>query len=205
MTKVKPIRLNVTGTPTAGQVAAFVDEDSMEWVDNWTGWWTGIVPGFNEPEELVTHTRAGEPISIGDHCCIKDYNIKLLESGDELRTGKNVTKLMGQCFNRTCDAELDSAFFQVLRQPTAWGSDYQYSIFASIYAITGTYWVDAIKTGSALYTSNTITGYLGLWPVSQLFNFQLDFWDIISKWEYIIEFSFTSGTTSWGSWASILW
>lgn len=39
MTKVKPQRLNVTWTPSAGKVPAYVSPDEMERVENGGGWW----------------------------------------------------------------------------------------------------------------------------------------------------------------------
>lgn len=33
-TKVKPSRINITGTPTAGKIPAYVSPDEMEWIDN---------------------------------------------------------------------------------------------------------------------------------------------------------------------------
>ena len=44
-TKVKPCRIKATGTPQAGYVPKYVDEDTFQW---WTwGWWSDI--------EYVTH------------------------------------------------------------------------------------------------------------------------------------------------------
>lgn len=38
-TKVKPSRINITGTPVAGQVPKFVDNDTFERWEVWWGWW----------------------------------------------------------------------------------------------------------------------------------------------------------------------
>ena len=145
-----------------------------------------IVTSFNKAIATTT-LKAGEAININQQCCKTTYRIKLPTYADVLKTnvygGSSVVNYW-QCFEWKATANLSTLNALLVSSPTR-NSGTSYSLTAKVYAISGTYGVNAVKTGSALYTSNTITGSANnvsaetFWWLTFTFNVSIPVWQYV--------------------------
>lgn len=120
--------------------------------------YTGIINGFNLPYNDDSYL-AVETITAGQHCCKQVYDgIELPDRSATLQsmTGPSTPMLYWQCFYLPVDSAV-TTIESIMRGYSNYQVTAHATLVAKIYAITGTYWVDAVPTWSALYTSNTLT------------------------------------------------
>lgn len=120
--------------------------------------YTGIINGFNLPYNDDSYL-AVETITLWQHCCRQIYDgIELTDRSATLQsmTWPATPIHYWQCFYLPIDSDV-TTIESIMRGYSNYQVTAHATLVAKIYAITGTYWVDAVPTWSALYTSNTLT------------------------------------------------